>query len=249
MNKKNHTFIALALCLYGTAATAQESDTQQILQLLQGMSSDIQDIKAEQQSLREDVDALKAEPAAPVTTQESSAPKTETPQNAPIKRDRGWIASIYQADRNGTQGGMYGRSIIDGFPMRHSKASEVDNSTSYKLINGTGEIHIKDEGTHNFTMLLSVANRENPRCGFDMSIGGQTIFNEQERPQTKSGTQRSWVAAVDLSQGYYTWEINLFCGNIQTKYYDNITWDLQLLPPNAMNRVSVGKNAIFHRAQ
>lgn len=236
--------------IFAPAVQAQEStELEQVLQLLK-------DMKSEQSDLRAEIEALKADKNAPDVSAEAVASESQVVEEEqvaatpdPIQRKSGWIASIHPVKDRDTESAMLGRIIIDGFPMNHAEAlSEFDviDPLAYR---GTGEIKIEEDGEHTFSMYLIVGERAGyPICRFSMHIEGQELFNESIG-QTKSGNTRSWTSAIDLSPGYYKWEVNQFCRNIQSKNYNNVTWDLRVITPNAMNAVSLGKNYIFHRTQ
>jgi len=237
--------LLIATLVFAPAVQAQEStELEQVLQLLK-------DMKSEQSDLRAEIEALKAEKNAPVAVAEKPQAEVEKKAEAtpdPIKRKSGWIASIHPV-QDKEERAMLGRIIIDGFPMKHSESLKEHDVIDPIAYRGVGEIKIEEEGTHTFSMYLAVGERAGyPICRFSMSIEGQEIFNESVG-QTKGGQTRTWSEAIDLSAGYYKWEIAQFCRNIQPKNYNGVTWDLRVITPDAMNAVSLGKNYIFHRSK
>ncbi len=233
--------LLMTLFVLAPAVQAQESVTNaQIMELLQSMT-------AEQAEMRADIEALKAEKNAPSATAKTALPEVEKPAVStpdPITRKSGWIASVHPVKDRKEQGKL-GKIIIDGFPMKHSESLKKLNVSDPIAYHGAGEIKIEEEGEHTFNMYL-IVGKGYPVCKFSMYIEGQEIFNES-LGQTKHGSTRTWAKDIDLPVGYYKWELNQYCSNISPKYYDNITWDLRIITPDAMNAVSLGKNYIFHR--
>lgn len=250
MKPQHLKYSTLAMCLSCTSAIAQDDSSQQILQLLQGINDKLEGIATEQEALRSDVDALKASqetPAAEAVEKEEAIAEAST--TAPIRRESGWIASIHPADSRGRgldKTAIMGRMVIDGFPMSYAELLDINSSSNPKGYTGNGEIFIKEDGTHSFTLQISSNGRIYPKCTYTMHIGGREIFNTSTG-QIKPQTSTSEAKGIGLSAGFYDWEISQFCGNVSTSAYDAIIWDLQILTPNAMNAVSVGSDYISHR--
>jgi len=234
-----YTITAIALWLSSSIAIAQDDKLDDVLELLLEM-------RQEQQALREEVDRLKAAQVDenPTSATQDVAPTQKKKKKKSAVLKPGLKASVHPTDGYSSEPSpMLGRMVISGFPMPHDISSGKFDISNQVLYKSKGILRIEEAGEYTFILNLRHANREfYTVCRFWVGVEGNRLI-DVAKGRVVRDESKSWTGAVELEENAYQFEMLQTCGA-----NDTVTWDLQVITPDADDPVSINE-FLYYRAK
>jgi len=255
---KRITLVAATLCLSVSPMLAQESDTQQILKLLQGMNGRFDQIEERLDKVEgaSPTPTQAAPPSTPAPSQpESSIAPTQTTPTGVARP--GWRIDVFPLTADGVSKSLITRVTAPigetSFDL-HYDGVPISNLVSYR---GSAYFDAKVPGDYTFTLISDPASAVrglNVTCGASLSLEDSEIIPrfEAHQPRTMSGS-------IELEEGKYLIGYNVECwqsyhprdvslNGREIEAYKNVKLNVKVLAPDDMTVRDFEPDELFYIA-
>lgn len=210
MNLKATATTLVLLCAAGPAA-AQQTDNQQILQLLQGLNGKLDRMEQRIDKL-EQQNAAPAAQSAPAANGVSTTPAVAPAAPAKIASP-GWQVELYPLTKNGVQDLSTARTHMPIGPTMFKLSLKSDVAASFVQYRGRAFFKVTDAGKYGFRMAVTDTSGRDVQlaipeqvCTIEVKLDDRVIV-----PEVRKRTSFSATGSADLQQGTYELGYTVTC--------------------------------------